>query len=341
MGANTTNVTLPTRRRSPRSAADTRFVPLPHPETRSGQPRRTGVELEFGGLAESTVVEIVQSHFGGTASRDARTHFVEADCGTFEIYLDSAIGKDAPDGSLTARGRELGRAIVPLELVAPPLATADLPKLQQVAVDLRHAGVTGTDGGLLLGFGMHLNIATRSTDMDDIYPTIRAYALLEDWLRGSDPIDLSRRILPFVDPYPRSFLGAVAETEVMDFDALASLYLQHNRTRNRGLDLLPILAEIDEPRVREIMGDEKIGPRPAFHYRLPDCRLDQPQWSIAYDFNRWGVIEAVAAEPEVLADLAAGWQRYHDRWTTMRGDWRAWTNDYLRTREFWHWEGRG
>ena len=189
----------------------------------------------------------------------------------------------------------------------------------------------GTDNGVLLGFGMHLNVECRSTDVADVLPVLRAFALLEDWLRGSDPIDLSRRVLPFVDPYPRAFVTELAEARDWDFAKMAQRY--------RALDLLPILALVNEETVRRMLGDEKIGARPAFHYRLPDCRIDEPDWSIAHEWDKWALVEDVAEDPDALAHLAKAWCDYKDRWTTTRGDWRASVDDYLVSHGFWRWEG--
>jgi hypothetical protein len=73
-------------------------------------------------------------------------------------------------------------------------------------------------------------------------------------------------------------------------------YLDANPTRNRDLDLLPLLLHLDEPRVRAALPDEKINARPTFHYRLPDARVSDPGWSIAPDWNRWVAVERLAAE---------------------------------------------
>ncbi len=305
------------------------FAPLDVPETRDGALRKVGVELEFGGLGEADVAKAVQGRFGGKIVLDGLVWCVETDEGVFEIYLDTALGKDASVGSLTAKARDLGRSVVPLELVAPPLAPDKLGLLQAVATDLRRLGAEGTEAGLLRGYGMHLNIAARSMQARDIIPVLRAYTFLEDWLRGAETIDLSRRMLPFVDPYPRGFVTHMAQDPPATMEGLATLYLRHNPTRNRGLDLLPILATWNEAMLRRMLGNEKIGARPAFHYRLPDCRIDEQDWTIALEWNRWRLLEKVAAAPDVLDALAAGWVRYFEQWTTVRGDWRAWSGALL------------
>ena len=69
-------------------------------------------------------------------------------------------------------------------------------------------------------------------------------------------------------------------------------------TRKRALDLLPLLAHLDEERVRSVLPHEKIGSRPVFHYRLPHAHLSDPTWSIMPDWNRWLLVERLASDLE-------------------------------------------
>jgi hypothetical protein len=43
--------------------------------------------------------------------------------------------------------------------------------------------------------------------------------------------------------------------------------------------------------------------RPAFHYRLPDCRVNVPGWSAADAWNHWVYIEKLAADAALLREL--------------------------------------
>jgi hypothetical protein len=82
--------------------------------------------------------------------------------------------------------------------------------------------------------------------------------------------------------------------------ALMSDYLAANPTRKRGLDLLPLFAHLDSGRVRSLLPREKIGPRLAFHYRLPQAHLSVPGWSIMPDWRRWMAVEALAMDKAEL-----------------------------------------
>ena len=85
--------------------------------------------------------------------------------------------------------------------------------------------------------------------------------------------------------------------------ALTEDYLAANPTRDRGLDLLPVLLHLDGARVRARLPREKIGGRPALHYRLARAHVGEPGWSVAPDWNRWAAVERLAADPGRLAAL--------------------------------------
>lgn len=82
-----------------------------------------------------------------------------------------------------------------------------------------------------------------------------------------------------------------------DIARLIDDYLRLTPTRNRPLDLLPLFAHIDEDRVMSAPVETRlVNPRPAFHYRLPDCRIDDPGWSLALAWDHWVAIERLAAD---------------------------------------------
>ncbi|WP_238578863.1 amidoligase family protein [Inquilinus limosus] len=85
-------------------------------------------------------------------------------------------------------------------------------------------------------------------------------------------------------------------------------YLAANPTRDRGLDLLPLLLSLDPERVRARLPYEKIAPRPVFHYRLPQAHPGEPGWSIAQDWNCWVEVERLAADGDRLAAAAEAWR---------------------------------
>ena len=76
-------------------------------------------------------------------------------------------------------------------------------------------------------------------------------------------------------------------------------YFKHNPTRNRALDMTPIFGTIDKALTRaSIKEPQLLKPRPALHYRLPNCSLGEKEWSVATEWNRFMLVEALANKPE-------------------------------------------
>jgi len=280
-----------------------------------------GVEIEFGGLTEDAAAEIARDTLGGTLARhsDHELALTDSKIGPLKIYLDSAL-RDRTDTALGRLGLDLSRAIVPVEIVTAPLTPGQMPRLDALCTALAAAGATGTGDGLLLGFGLHLNPEIERDDADHLWSILTAYALCEDWLRYDGGMDVARRVLPFSDPYPRGFLDELALGPPPDRGALFDLYLDWNPTRNRGLDLLPLIAELDPDRIARL--DTATSARPTWHYRLPDCRIDEAEWSVAFEWNRWAMVERLAADRWRLERLCAAWTDYRADLTSLRPDWR-------------------
>jgi hypothetical protein len=294
---------------------------LPRPRTAAGDVRRVGVEVELGGLDEKTVADAVRDVCGGTITDATRGRVVKSSAiGDVEVYLDSRFLNEAKDG-IGAKMRELAGAVVPVEIVTAPLRPDQIGDLDSLMAHLRDLGATGTNAGVLLGFGVHFNPEVTGETLDDILPTLTAYALAEDALRAEARIDLSRRALPFVDPYPRALVDALARGGIRSVPALIDLYLKHAASRNYGLDMLALFTHLDRDRVAATMDLTPIGARPTYHLRLPDCRIDEPGWSLVLEWNRWVRVEQIAADPDLLAKLAKGWQDHRAHLTSLRGDW--------------------
>ena len=159
--------------------------------------------------------------------------------------------------------------------------------------------------------------------------------MLQWWLVDSQQIDLSRRLSPYVDLYPERYVQQLANHDSGGSLAhLIDAYLEENPTRNRALDMLPLFMHLDSERIRAALDDELINPRPTFHYRLPDCRIEEAGWSLASAWAPWLVVERLADEPSLLDRLSvdflaaerplfgvsrSGWSTHLDEWLRDRG----------------------
>ena len=288
--------------------------------TRSDGERRVGIEIEFGGLDIDATTRTLLQALGGRAHDDGDYRRVVEDTslGKFIVELDyerlqsmNARRRDDPEpGMLAELSEELLAAaaapVVPIEVVSPPIAISRLSELDRLTDALRAAGATGTHGSLLHAFGLHLNPELGHIDAAIVLAHLKAYMCLYEWLVVHERVDWKRRVTPHINPFPKPYLRLVlAPGYAPGMRTLIDDYLRLNPERNRSLDLLPLFCHVDEPRVRQAVDDPRIKPRPTFHYRLPNCEIDIPGWSVMAAWRRWLLVEALAADPPRLEQVRA------------------------------------
>ena len=316
----------------------------PRTKKDNGDSRRVGFELEFSGITLAQTVQALQAALGAEIRSETAAEFelhVET-LGDFNVELDwdylkrkAAESEDDDEASewieLLSQAASL---LVPVEIVCPPISISRLADLEPMIAALRQGGATGTEESLLAAYGVHVNTEIPKLDAITLSAYLKAYALLQWWLVDRHDVDLTRRISPYIDLYSESYLKRVLSRSEPTIDQIFDDYLSHNATRNRALDLLPMLAEIDEKRVRRAVDDPRIKARPAFHYRLPDCNIEQRDWSLRLPWNTWLTVEKLADRIEDLDQLSAAfldaerpflgvnrseWVAFIDQWLKDRG----------------------
>jgi hypothetical protein len=195
---------------------------------------------------------------------------------------------------------------VPHEICTPPLPLSRLEEADRIRQGLAHRGAEGTGRSMRYAFGLHINPEVPRLDAPALLKVLRAFILLEHWLRRSLLIDRSRKATPYIDPFGVAYARVVLDNGYRpDMTALIDDYLLHNPTRNRGLDMLAVMAHIDERRVRQgVSGIKLLKPRPTFHYRLPNCSVDEPGWTVAAEWNAWVAVERLAEDAPRLAAMS-------------------------------------
>lgn len=283
----------------------------PSAETKSdGTIRRVGFEIEFSGLTFDHCIDIIQEHLGDEVSRKSQVEAIITNhsMGDFVLELDWQFLKDharetASDSELIKFVADLAGTVVPLELICPPIPVNQIHSLDSSIDALRKAGAKGTDDSFLYAFGVHINTDVPDLEPDTIARYLKAYCVLQDYLVHAHDIDTMRRISPYVDVYKAPYISKVLAYEQPTISELITDYLDYNPTRNRALDMLPMFASIDEAQVRDVLDDPRIKSRPAFHYRMPNCHIERPSWSLQTDWSIWCYIEMLANDSTELATL--------------------------------------
>ena len=306
--------------------------------TRHKKLRRVGFELEFTGLDLGQTTAIVKQVFSGkiiSVSPAACTVAVEG-LGDFTIELDwhflkkkAAQQNQGTSGDWLELLSQAAALLVPMEVVCPPVALSDLDSLDPLVTELRRAGARGTEDSMIAAYGVHINTEVPGLDAVCLSGYLRSFALLQWWLVDAHQVDFARRVSPYVDLYPETYLKQLFSRTAPDFNQVCDDYLQYNASRNRALDLLPLLAHMAPDEVNRAVFDTKIMARPAFHYRLPNCQIDKPDWGLAGPWNTWWVVEELAQRPDDLDDLSAMFLDMHrpllgvsrSEWTAMIGRW--------------------
>jgi hypothetical protein len=303
-----------------------------------GQPRRVGVELEMIGLELNDIAEIIASHLGLAITTDGRYRRVLRgdDAGDWIVELDfdflKRLGQeerrpevlmDELRDSAEELLKTLAELVVPLELVSPPLPMRRLAELEELIGHLRAAGAKGTSDSVSYAFGMQFNIEIPSDRPRDLAAYLKAFLCLYEWLLVRADVNLTRRITSYIDPFPREYVRRVIRPDYApDTGTLIDDYLEYSPTRNRALDLLPLFLYLDEERVRAVTGDPLIKPRPAMHYRLPNCEIHLAGWGLRHAWSDWLEVESLAVDRKRLAGCCEAYEAFLDqplkRWL---GDW--------------------
>lgn len=297
-----------------------------------GAPRRAGFEFEFGNLPVAQTAEALRQSLGG--SLETKTPFEavlhDSALGKLTIERDANVlksvryrkwlkdfGFDFDPGtlghSLESNVDNASRLLIPCEVVTEPIPFAQLSKLDTLTHTLELLGAQGTQDSLVYAFGLHINASIPDAEADTLRRYLQAFLLLETWIIESSEIDVTRRFFTkYIDPFPRHYVQLVlAQNYAPDIDQFVADYLEHNPTRNRALDLLPILCELDRERVLAAVRHEErslVRGRPAFHYRLPDCKMNEPGWGVVQPWNEWVFIEKLANDESLLVELVAQWR---------------------------------
>lgn len=318
----------------------------------AGEPRCVGVEVEFAGVPPQDVLAAITSLYGGEIEE---AHMFEyrvtgTSLGSFKLELDSsqlqALGealssseREPINETIEAFGLPLlskaAEAFVPWEVVTDPIEISNLTKLIPLISSMQQAGALGTRHAVHFAFGLHFNPDVPDLSVNTILRYLRAYFCLYDWIRAKEDINWTRTLSPYIRHFKNDYIRHIlAPSYKPTIELLIDDYLAFNPTRNRSLDMLPLFAFIDENRVRNKVSDDRIKPRPTFHYRLPNCDIDNPNWNIDYPWSLWLQVEKLACNTLMLNQLCEKYLVNLDRLTaSIDGQWLETLNTFMKSGE--------
>lgn len=289
-----------------------------------GNVRTVGFELEFAGLELSKTAEIIRQAYGGNIVEENKYEFQinGTELGDFRVELDARVlqkmaaddffekwGFNIDESKLSSSIEDaldkMAKSVVPTEIVMPPIELDAIERLEYLQKQLQENKAEGTKTSLIHAFGMHMNIKCPDLETDTLLRYLRSFLVVYPWLVEKLDIDITRRISPFVDPFPDKYVQLVLDENYQpDRESLVEDYLQYNPTRNRPLDMMPIFGLFNQDRIQEALEGEKNNPRPTFHYRLPNSKIDEPDWKFSDEWNDWCEVEKLADDTEMLHKLS-------------------------------------
>lgn len=329
----------------------------------SGRIRRAGFEIEYTGVPLERACEIIEQLYGGRTERTNRFLYAvrNARPGDFEVEVDASLLKEEryrkflkesgivdalpdldPGGKSMAETVEqfaedvlmsVAKFAIPLEIVTPPLPMNDLDALDELRERLRGERALGSGASVIYAFGLHINPEAAKLNAREFQNHLRAFLLLKDAFQNEAPTDFTREYLsPYIEDFPQTYVRKIlAEGYAPDLSQLIRDYLDENPTRNRPLDMLPLFVYTagadDVTAIRAALPEDEqhlVKGRPTYHYRMPDCRIDDPHWSVAFEWNRWVRVERLARETQRLGELSAEYLR------TRGTGWRARLEEWFR-----------
>jgi hypothetical protein len=306
-----------------------KFKHLPILHNERGELRTVGFELEYTNVSIEASAQLVQELYGGTVHKENRfkQEVKDTELGDFTVEFDLTlltekrykkvfetfnlrledvrIGKGTLEDELEETLSSLIGKVFPNEIACPPIPCTQLEQIEKLREALYRLHAEGTQSFPTNAFGTHINVEAPDLKTETLLAYLRAFLLLYPWLLEEGRTDLARRISPFIAPYPEVYIDLVLNPAyVPDLKEFTRDYHAHNPDRNRPLDLYPILAFLQEDMVAQYTKLGKVKARNAFHYRLPNSSIAQPDWTLAQEWNNWVCVEELASDRDKIAHLS-------------------------------------
>lgn len=300
------------------------FIEPPISQNYEGEERRVGFEFEFTGIEMETAAGLLVKLYGGEINRISTYEFEinGSKFGTFKLELDASLflnkkyekilksvgvdiaaskNKDAIENAL----RDVASTVVPFEIISPPIPISKMQEMNLLVGELRRWKAKGTGSSVFYAFGLHLNPEATDLSAGALLRHLKAFVLLEPWIRKDAEVNISRKITPYINEFEIDYLRLILKEHYQpEFKLLVDDYFRFKNTRNRSLDMIPLFMFIDEEFTKKKLKEDLSSARPTYHYRLPNCSIEDPEWSLAKEWNRWVLVEKLVEDPKALQQYA-------------------------------------
>ncbi|MDZ7808482.1 MAG: amidoligase family protein [Gracilimonas sp.] len=318
------------------------FNKPPKKINQDGEERSVGFEFEFTGVEMQDAADMITELYGGHVEQVSGYEYkaVNTEFGDFSLELDASLflnkkyekvlktvgidvdklkNKDKLEEAL----RDMASTVVPFEIITSPIQLSNLPRMEELVNKLREWKAKGTGGSLFYAFGLHLNPEVPELSADSLLRHLKAYVMLDAWIRKDADVNISRKLTPYINEYDLDYIRFILRNDYQpDLKELIRDYFTFKNSRNRPLDMLPVFMYIDEEVTSGFMKEDLTSARPTFHYRLPNCSLGDVSWSLAAEWNRWVLVEKLADDEQALSQYSRAFLKMDDKSVfSMRKKW--------------------
>jgi hypothetical protein len=309
------------------------FITPPHTNNQDDIERSVGYEFEFTGVEMKDAAQMIATLYGGSIHQLSGYEFKvkDTDFGDFSLELDASlflnkkyekvlktVGLDVDKlknkEKLEDTLREMASTVVPFEIITPPIPLSEMHHLNNLVEKLREWKAKGTGSSFFYAFGLHLNPEVPELTAESILRHLKAYLLLGAWIRKDSDIDLSRKLTPYINEYEIDYIRHVLQPDYKpNLKKLIQDFFEFKNSRNRPLDLVPVFMFMDEKLTSKLVEEKLTSARPTFHYRLPNCSIEDEAWTLAEEWNRWVLVEQLADDRQTLKQYSRAFLSMDDK----------------------------
>lgn len=325
------------------------FQTPPITTNKAGKERSVGFEFEFTGVEMDQTASILSRLYGGKIEQLSTFEFKVSGTkfGDFGLELDAQLIREKKyEKFLQSIGielsefveqetiedslKELASSVVPYEIITPPILLSEMHELTKLVDELRKHKAKGTGSSFVYAFGLHLNPEIPDDSTGLLLNYLRAFVLLDPWIRKDGKVDVSRQITPFINRFENDYLEHILDHKYKpDQTEFIKDYFLFGNNRNRPLDMQPLFMYLNEKLTSKLVEDTLTSSRPAFHYRLPNCSLEDETWTLASEWNRWVLVEKLAGYGDLLKTCCQTYLemkeetviRFDRKWVDFTGRW--------------------